>query len=330
VDVACPRESQVWERVSGLDRVRLHAVGAHRRPAPGDARSLATLLPLVRGADVVHAHSSKAGFLARQAAALTGRRDRVVFTPHGWSFWAADGAESRLYVGLERLAAHWCRAIVALSGPERDAGIAERIGRPERYRVIPNGVEPSLYAAGPEPVPGRVLAVGRLAKPKRFDLVLRAFASLAEEVPGAELEIAGDGPLRGDLESLTASLGLEQRVRFLGDRDDVPGLLSRASAFVLASDYEGCPLAVIEALAAGVPVAATAVGGVPELVDTGTGILAPAGDEGALADALRTLLLDPARARALGEAGRRTVAERLSHDVMVSRLLDLYREMVGR
>src|SRR4051794_34737105 len=162
IDVACPRESQVWERVSRLDGVRLHAVGAHRRPAPGDLRSLGVLLRLVGRADVVHAHSSKDGFLARLAAMLTGRSGRCVFTPHGWSFWAADGAESRLYVTLERLAAHWCRAIVAISGPERDAGLAERIGRPELYRVIPNGVDPAVYAARPHPLPGRVLAVRRL------------------------------------------------------------------------------------------------------------------------------------------------------------------------
>ncbi len=222
--------------------------------------------------------------------------------------------------------AHWCHALVTLSEAERAAGLARRVGRAELYRVIPNGVDLERYRAAPAPVPGRVLVVGRLAPPKRTDLILRAFASISD-VPGAELHVAGDGPGRAAAEELVARLGISGHVRFLGDRDDVPELLAEASALVLASDYEGCPLVVIEAMAAGVPVAATAVGGVGELVEDGrSGILTAPGDADGLAAAMRALLVDPARARSMGEAGRRAAAERLSHRTMMSRLVSLYEE----
>src|SRR2546430_1134477 len=143
VDVACPRGSQTWARLQGRDGVELHAIRPHRRPAPGDMRSWVTLLRLAGRADVVHVHSAKAGFLGRLAAATRGKRGVCVFTPHGWSFWAADGVESRLYVRLERLAARWCRTIVALPGaPRRGARVARRGGvraARGRLRGLPAG-----------------------------------------------------------------------------------------------------------------------------------------------------------------------------------------------
>src|SRR5213592_2917119 len=189
VDVACPRGSQTWARLQGRDGVELHAIQPHRRPASGDMRSWVTLLRLAGRADVVHVHSAKAGFLGRLAAATRGKRAACVFTPHGWSFWAADGAEARLYVRLERLAAGWCRAIVALSAAERDAGLEAGVGRPAQYHVIPNGVPLERFALARSPVRGRIVMIGRLASPKRPDLALGALASLRERIPEAELHV---------------------------------------------------------------------------------------------------------------------------------------------
>jgi glycosyltransferase involved in cell wall biosynthesis len=327
VDVACPRTSQTWAALEGWEGVDLHPIQAHRSPAPGDTRSWLTLLRLAGCADVVHVHSAKAGFLGRLAAATRGKRARCVFTPHGWSFWAAHGAESRLYVRLERLAAHWCRAIVALSGAERDAGLEEGVGRSEQYRVIPNGVSLARFSLPRAVVRGRILMVGRLTPPKRPDVAIRALGSVRTRIPEAELLVVGDGPLRPDAERLAADLGLGGAVRFLGHRDDVPELLAEAECALLASDYEGCPLAVVEALAAGVPVVATDAGGIRELVRDGvTGAVAPP-DAEALAAALESVLADPARAAAQGAEGRREAASRLSLETMVGSLVALYDEM---
>ena len=327
VEVACPRESLTWSSLEGSG-VRLHAIEPHREPRPGDARSLAALVRLAGGFDVVHVHSAKAGFLGRLAAALRGRRRACVFTPHGWSWWAAAGAEAQLYLRLERMAAHWCRAIVALSDDERQAGLDARVGRNGQYRVIPNGVPLERFAVPRAPVRGRILMVGRLARPKRPDLALRAFANVRRRIPEAELHVVGDGPLREEAEGLATDLGVAGAVRFLGNRDDVPELLAQAECALLASDYEGCPLAVVEAMAASVPVAATAVGGTAELVRAGeTGALAARGDAGGLAEALARVLAEPATAAELGAEGRREAERNLSLDRMVERLVALYEDV---
>jgi glycosyltransferase involved in cell wall biosynthesis len=325
VDVACPRNSQTWAALEGRPGLTLHAIQSHRHPAPGDVRSWLALQRLAGRADLVHVHSAKAGFLGRLAAFTRGKRAACAFTPHGWSFWAADGAEAALYRRLERLAAHWCRAIVALSDDERSAGLEAGIGRPDQYRVIPNGVSLERFALPRAPVRGRILIVGRLSAPKRPDLALRALALLRERVPEAHLQVVGDGPLRAESERLAAELGLGEAVSFLGYRDDVPQLLAEAECALLASDYEGCPLAVIEALAAGVPVVATDAGGVRELVGETGAVTAP--EAAALAAALEDVLASPERAAALGAEGRREAESRLSIDHMVGRLVALYEEL---
>ena len=327
--LACPRESVLWDELAG-SAVELHAISPAREPRPADLKTLATLVRLVRSADVVHGHSAKAGFLVRIAAAATGRRRRCVFTPHGWSFWSADGATGSLYASLERLAAHWCRTIITLSADERDAGLAARVGSRDGYVVIPNGIDLERFARASEPVAGRVLVVGRFAPPKRHDLVLRAFADVHERFPGSELWFVGDGDDRPASERLAAELGVQGATRFLGVREDVPDLLAQAACVVLASDYEGCPLSVIEAMAAGVPVVATSVGGVPEVVRDGvTGILAEPGRPEGLARGLAELLGDEARAVELGRAGRELARERFSREQMAAATAEVYERVVA-
>jgi glycosyltransferase involved in cell wall biosynthesis len=319
--VACPRRSQLWAELERDPDVRLHPIAASRRPAPADFVSLVRLVRLVRRADVVHVHSAKAGFLGRLAAALTGRRRACLFTPNGWSFWAADGLERRVYLGLERLAARWCRTIVAVSEHERRAGLEAGIGDESAYAVIPNGIDLDRYAGAPEPVPGRVVMIGRLAPQKRPELAVEALA----QVPDAELQLVGDGPLRAEVEAHARRLGVEARVHVLGHRDDIPALLGRASCLLLPSDYEGWPFVVMEAMAAGVPVIASSVGGIPELVEHGrTGLLVDPGRVEPVAAALGELLGDPERARAMGDEGRRVARERLSREAMTARVVHLY------
>lgn len=330
-EVACLPGSLIELEIGGLPNVGVHHLkGRHPRPHLRDALDLPQMLRLVGSADIVHAHSSKAGFLVRLAAAMRRRRSRTLFTPHGWSFWAATGVEERIYSTLERMAAKWCRTIVAVSESERRAGIAAKIGDHEQYRVIRNGIDPVIYARDPAPVPGRIVMVGRLARAKRPDVALRTISSLLQTHPDARLDIVGDGPLRGETEALLAQLGLAGSVRLLGNRTDVPDLLARAACFLLTSDYEGCPLSVLEAMAAGVPVVATDAGGVRELVVIGeTGYLVEAGRPDLLAAALSEILANDERARVMGLAGRRLVLERFSHKRMLAEVEALYRELAG-
>jgi glycosyltransferase involved in cell wall biosynthesis len=328
--VACPRASLLWKELQREPDVRLHEISPARGPSPADSLSLLRLLRLAGTADLIHGHSAKAGFLARLAAVARGRAAVCLFTPHAWSFWAAGGRETAVYRRLERVAAHWCRAIVALSDFERRAGLAAGVGRPGQYRVILNGVDLERYGRPANPVAGRVLMIGRLAPQKRPDLAVRAFAAARERHPGAEFFLIGDGPDRRSVESLVAELGLADAVHILGYRDDVPQLLAEAACLLLTSDYESCPFTVIEAMAAGTPVVATRVGGVPELVEDGKhGLLVERGRVELLAAALDWLLAAPELGRDLGAAGRRTAKLRFSRERMVAETVALYDEVLA-
>jgi glycosyltransferase involved in cell wall biosynthesis len=329
IDLVCLPGSEIWAALEKAGNVTLHPLrGLHGRPGVGDLRDLPLLFRLAGRADVIHAHSSKAGFLMRLAAAAHRHSSRTLFTPHGWSFWAARGVERRAYLGLERLGARWCRIVIAVSQAERAAGLAAAVGRPEQYRVIPNGIDLEPFAREPSPHVGRIVFVGRLASPKRADLALEALRIVREALPEATLDVVGDGPLRPGLEELADRLGVRRHVRFLGARADLPDLLNEAACLLLASDYEGCPLSVIEAMAAGLPVVATAAGGVPELVVDGeTGVLAEPGSSAQLASGLRAVLSSPELARALGSRGRERAWKVFSRERMVRDTCALYEEI---
>lgn len=324
VDLACPPGSEPWLELADRPGVSLHRLAPGKEPGLSDAADFRRLLGLVARADVVHAHASKAGFLTRLAASLRGRRRVTVFTPHAWSFWAQE-RRSRAWLALERLAAHWCSAIVGVSDAERRAGLEARVGTESQYHVIHNGIDADAFDRPRRVVPGRILVVGRLAPQKRPDVAVRALARLRERHPQAQLDLVAHGPLEGETTALIDQLALRDHVRLLTKDADVPGLLAEAACFLLTSDYEGFPYTVLEAMAAGVPVVATRVGGVPEQVADGeTGLLFEPGDpEGATA-AIEQLLTEPERAVRLGRAGQERVRREFGRERMVRETAALY------
>lgn len=219
--------------------------------------------------------------------------------------------------------------ILVLTDRLRDQLAADGID-PERIRVVPSGVNPTLFddASPIAPHGGQcLLFVGRLHPQKGVDTLIRAMADL----PTAQLAIAGDGPDRAQLERLAERLGVADRIRFLGfvAHDDVPALMRRADVFVMPSRYEELGTAIIEAMACGLPVVASRVGGIPNLVADGdTGLLTPPGDAPALAAALRRVLTEPGLAGKLGaEARTRTAA--YQWPALADRVLETYREVVA-
>jgi glycosyltransferase involved in cell wall biosynthesis len=326
VDVVCPRSSTLWAELAERPGVTLHPMAPGRTPSFGDVRPWLEMVGLARRADVVHAHSAKAGFLGRVAAAVAGRRRRCVFTPHAWSFLGFDGWRRRLYVAVERLAARWCRVIVAVSAAERDAGLAHRVGRPAQYRVVPNGVDLARFAAAWAPEAGRIVMVSRLADQKRPLLAVEALAALPSHLDHARLVVVGEGPLEAAMVSCAEGLGVRDRLDLLGRRSDVPDQLARAGCLLLTSSYEGCPLSVLEAMAAGVPVVATASGGTAEVVRDGVTGLLVGDDPREIAEALEAVLADGTRAATMG-ARAREEARRHSLEEMVRRTLDVYAEV---
>jgi glycosyltransferase involved in cell wall biosynthesis len=287
----------------------------------------------------VHTHSSKAGLVGR-AAAVAARVPAVVHTQHGWSIQVQASATTwRAYQVAERVLARASDRLIVVTSLDRDAGLRLGIGRPEQYRVIRSGIDLGQFAGQhrcrardrlglPLEAP-LVGSVARLAPPKDIETLVRAFAQLMGDRPAARLVLVGDGPRRDDIEALVASLGMEERVVLAGTRRDVAEVLPAFDVLVLSSLHEGLPRAIVEAMASGVPVVATAVGGIPEIVrDEETGLLVPVGDATAMGAAISRLLDDPALGSSLAASARSLVAE---FDVgeMVSRTVALYDELIG-
>ena len=178
---------------------------------------------------------------------------------------------------------------------------------------------------GFEPEAPLVLFAGRLAQQKRVDDLLKALDLLQHVQPDIRTLIAGDGPLRDQLEEIAKVYHLGSRIRFLGHREDVPKLLAAADVIVLPSVYEGLPNVILEAMRFRKPVVATAAPGTTEaVIDGQTGLLVPVGDPMRLARAIRDVVRDPVLARRLGETGRAYVESHFRADVMVTQFGDLY------
>jgi glycosyltransferase involved in cell wall biosynthesis len=311
---------------AGVDFVHLDQL---RRPISlwRDLRGFGELYRLLRQQrpGVLHASSSKAGVIGRLAAAAA-RVPVRIFTVHGWAFSAHSGLASALYRWADRIAGRATTATICVSQRERADGLRARTCRAGSTVVIPNAVDVDAYprALLERAVP-RLISVGRLAPPKDWSTLLAALAALDPDA-FAEVVIVGEGRERGRLEAELAARSLDRRARLLGERDDVPELLSGADVFVLASRSEGLPLSVIEAMAAGLPVVASDVGGLRELVRDGeTGVLVPPGDPAALADALRPLLIDHELRRRLGRAGRERAKALFDLSAFRRAHLELYR-----
>ena len=229
-------------------------------------------------------------------------------------------------IRLQRLAYRYATKVVANSPAAQR--ILEREGlAPASIAVIPNGVDLAAFQArSPAPAVRRFIVVANLRPEKNHETLLAAVAALREEYPEVEVQIVGDGPRRRELETLACHRGIAANVTFLGHREDVPALLAAADAFVLPSRSEAFPNSAIEAMAAGLPVVASAVGGLLDLIEHGrTGLLVPPGEPDALAAAMRSVVRNPARAAALGAAARADVQQRYSFDRMVSAFEHLYR-----
>lgn len=318
---------------------RVHELPMAREIRPAlDARHLLALerLLLATRPAIVHTHSSKGGVLGRLASLATGVGRRV-HTPHTFAFLFREmfGAwKRRLFYELERgLAAH-SAVLVAVSPSEARSMRACGVVGEERIAVVPNGIDPAPYRAarplslaelGLDPGKPTAAVVGLLNVAKGQDLLLEAL-----ERPGCEalqLLVAGSGELEPALRERTRRAGLEERVRFLGFRRDVPALLAAIDFLVLPSRWEGMPYIALEALAAGKAVLATPVDGALDLLQDGRGgWLAREVSAGALAERLREVLaLSPAERRAAGESGRELVLSRYTCERMVDGLVGLYR-----
>ncbi|MES2124540.1 MAG: glycosyltransferase [Gemmatimonadota bacterium] len=269
---------------------------------------------------ILHTHNPtphQYGALAALAAGVPA----VVHTKHGRNqLLSAKG------LWLERLAGRLTNTVVPVSEDAADVALTVERVPANRIQVIRNGI-----AVGPDPAEPaaaarwRAVHVARLNAVKDQATLLQAVRLVLDQEPRFELDVVGDGEERRALEQLASELGIAARVHFHGFQDDVRRYLVGAGQFVLSSVSEGIALTLLEAMACGLPVVATDVGGNREVVVQGeTGLLVPPQDPKAMADAMLSLMADPARARALGIAGRERVVRDFSVDATVKAYEALY------
>jgi len=273
---------------------------------------------------VVQSCDLYANAFALPAAALVGVAARI------GSRRELNPDKSAAQIALQRQAYRFAHAVVANSNAARRQLESEGVA-PARIRVIPNGVSADRFADRPAPRPvSRIVTVANLRREKAHEVLLAAAAQLASRYPQLTFDIAGDGPRLSELRELAKTLGVADRVTFLGHREDVPALLAGADAFVLPSRSEAFPNGAIEAMAAGLPVIASATGGLLDLIEDGrTGVLVRPDDVDALTQAIAELIASPARASALGATAREEVTGRYSFDRMVRAFEDLYLSQLG-
>jgi glycosyltransferase involved in cell wall biosynthesis len=324
VHVACFEKRGAW-----LPRVAEHAASIVEFPIRGFARP-GTLPALLRFAgwcrreriEVVQTCDLYANVFGLPGAALAGVPVRIA------SRRELNPDKTSGQIRLQRLAYRCATKVVANSVAARGILIEEGVAA-ESIAVIPNGAEsgwlPALAGRLLETPRTKVITVANLRAEKSHETLIAAADLLAADFPDVEFQIVGDGPRREELEALVRSRRLENRIFFLGHREDVGRLLSEASIFVLPSRSEAFPNGAIEAMAAGLPVVASAVGGLLDLIEHGrTGLLVEPANPNALANALRRLLADRTAAARIGEQARAHVQQRYSFERMVKAFEDLY------
>ena len=333
-----------WARARGLAPLELPEMVGELSIKPRDCRTVSALVRLMRRErpHIVHTHTAKAGAIGRLAAWLAGV-PIVVHTYHGHCLHGYYSAPVNQGLrAMERWLAGRTHCLVAVSGRIRDDLVHYRVTEPGKIAVVPLGVslEPFLASRGVRGefryelgvgIERRLVGiVGRLSEIKNHDLFLRAVARLTERDGRILGVVVGDGPLLGQMRLLARDLGLGEKVVFTGWRMDLPRIYADLDVLVVSSRNEGTPVSIIEAMAAGCPVVATSVGGIPDMVTHGeTGRLVGSGDEAALAQAVLDTVTDRDGAQRQAARARDRARERYGVARLVKDIDALYSRLLG-
>jgi glycosyltransferase involved in cell wall biosynthesis len=330
----------LWDRARAAGIRTVEIPGFRHTLTPVDVLVLARFVRLVRRErfTVVHTHSAKGGFLGRVAARLC-HTPVVVHTFHGVSFHPYMSRPRRtLYRVLERATRRFTHAFLAVAPRVAEQAVEERLALPGRIRVVPSAVDLAGIPERFDPAVRRMLGMRRgtalVGTVCRIDTqkapldFVRMAAALRAEHPDTAFVMIGEGPLEGEVRRLAAELGVD--LTLTGHRQDAARLVAGLDVFAITSLYEGLGRALTEALAAARPVVATAVNGVPDLVEHGaTGLLvAPADPDGA-ARAVGWLLDHPDQAAEMGRQGSRRVRGTFAPQAMCAAVDACYRDLLG-
>lgn len=281
---------------------------------------------------ILHTHGYKADFYAQLA--IRGSSVKLVSTAHNWP---GKSLALRLYALLDRILLRWADQVCAVS-PNVEVQLKRYGVSSEKLSLIENGVDSRQFANGkphlrelPNFGDKKIVGfVGRLAPEKGLHNLIQAAGEILRTRKDVVIALVGDGPAMMELQSLVSRLGLEKSVFFLGQRSDLADVYAAFDIFVLPSLFEGMPMAVLEAMAAGKPVIASRVGGIPQMIShQESGILVKPGDVRGLTDALAQLLQQPEKASQLGQRALEVVQSRFSSDVMARRYLCVYQKALA-
>lgn len=285
---------------------------------------------------IVHTHLYQAGIWGGGVGKLAGV-PVIIATEHGMPFW-----EGYHHLLLERLVNHLTDKIIAVSEEIRQSYINDQGVSSEKIITIPNAVDVERFSVlgsrnelrtqlGVDAASLLEGTVARLVQSKRLDHLLKAARLVCDAVPKARFLIIGDGPLREELEGQAMQLGLAEYVIFLGNRPDIPELLSALDIFVLSSETEGIPVSMLEAMAASRPVVVTRVGGIPQVIqDRRNGLLISPHDPAGLANAIVTLMEDGTLRESVAIEGCRTVEAHFSTNVVGQQIISLYKSLLEK
>lgn len=345
VSVACStlRNPAFEADIAALERrgLPVHVIQMERSVSPlRDMRAVARLYALMKRGrfDIVHAHSSKAGFLGRAAARCAGV-PCIVYSPHAFYFYKGIKGTSAFYLMVERMAAKITDTIVAVSRGEESIARDFKVCNARKLVTIENGVDPAEFNVkvdvrakmselGIREGSNVVGMVGRVCEQKGYEYFLRAAHDVIEHFPRAVFVLVGQGVEDAKARRLVSDLKISENVILAGHRNDVAELCALFDVLILPSIWEGMPYVLLEAMAMGVPVIASDIPGVREVViDNETGLLFPAGDVAVLSRKIVSILSDKERGKIMSEAGRRRVKNRYRVDDKIEALARLYEEL---
>jgi len=283
--------------------------------------------------DIVHCHSTVAGFWTRLALRQAQGKPVVIFTAHGWGF--TEGApflRKNLVILAEKLVAKFCDKIICVSEYDKELALKHKIAKPGKLIVIHNGVEIDKVKiekckAKNYTSKVKIVFVGRLSKPKDPLLLLKAFNLLTQDLKEkSEILMVGDGEKRKELERFIEENKLDEKVKLLGvlPRENVFQTLGESDIFVLTSNYEGFPMTILEAMSCGLPVIASDVGGVREAVNEDNGFLIQRGNKEGFKKALVKLIENPDLRKRMGQNARKRAEKEFSLEKMLEKTFKVY------
>lgn len=318
----------------GVDYVILPDLIREINPAK-DIKTITSICHILedKQPDIIHCHSSKAGIVGRIAGAI--KNIPAVFTAHGWAFTSGVSPAKRIiYAAIEHIMLGITKRVICVS--EFDRKLAKRwfLHNYNRVITVHNGIADKKFSNSTVreySLPLKLVSVARFSHQKNNMELIRAVEQINKLYSGSlQLNMVGDGPLLSEAQTYVESYKLEDDVHFLGSRTDVDDILNQNDIFCLISNYEGLPISIIEAMRAEMPIIASDVGGVNELVQDGVnGLLIPRGNIFELVDKLKYILEHKDLIKSMGEASRKIYEEEYTADKMNQKIFSVYNEVTA-